>query len=318
MGNRLHIVAACSDRKSLPAAVSLRNVEGETARERAREWLRTLKHAAEKKVAAKDLYLGSYWTGVRRVFDEAHQLGYSADLWIASAGYGFVNAADQVTGYAATFSSKHADAVAPAGLSQAVRSEYIRMWWRELADHGLGTGRPRSLTALIEEHRSASVLVVASPDYVGAMEDDLVAAVAHHTERQRIAIISRRSGFPKALENALVPSEAKLQGEWGGTMLTLHPRTAVHVLRTMCGEHLDVDVLRTEIARVMKHAPEYVRPDRTPMDEAAVQHYIKAALHKDPGTSWTRLLRQLRASGQACEQLRFRQIFKDLQGAMNG
>jgi hypothetical protein len=50
-------------------------------------------------------------------------------------------------------------------------------------------------------------------------------------------------------------------------------------------------------------------PKRVPATDTEVMSYIRAQLDRDPKARHTRLLREYRGAGYACEQSRFRDLF---------
>ncbi|MEX2156705.1 MAG: hypothetical protein WD773_07675 [Gemmatimonadales bacterium] len=70
-----------------------------------------------------------------------------------------------------------------------------------------------------------------------------------------------------------------------------------------------------ELATMQPPAPKY---DHTPMSDDEVRHYISGKLDQAPSSKHTSLLRQLRDSGRACEQSRFRRLFEEVKGTRHG
>jgi len=49
-----------------------------------------------------------------------------------------------------------------------------------------------------------------------------------------------------------------------------------------------------------------------------VRSYVTSKLGENPSAKHTALLRQLRDSGRACEQSRFRRLFEEVRGTRHG
>src|SRR5262245_44463156 len=90
----IHVIASCTDRKRLPVPPKLRLREIPDARPqiRAERWWRRLSTHQGRNVAAAELYGGDHWSVARSLPDVAAANGRSAQLWVASAGYGLVPA----------------------------------------------------------------------------------------------------------------------------------------------------------------------------------------------------------------------------------
>jgi hypothetical protein len=87
---------------------------------------------------------------------------------------------------------------------------------------------------------------------------------------------------------------------------------------------LNAPELQKRFRRLMEQQPEIKKYERIPMTDEDVRAYIKSAMIKSAMTksamnhggklSHTGLLRQLRAENRACEQKRFRDLFKEMTG----
>src|SRR2546428_3668806 len=172
----LYIVASCAQTKSLevPPRLHLRTVRQADPDERAPLWIRQREKLSAPMRPAEGLYSGTYWASVRRVMSRAGQLGYRPHLWVASAGYGLVPAGQNLKPYSATFARDSEDRVYAHNLPRGLRIPALQAWWRALAAHGRTTGEPRTLTELACRIGNGSLLVIAGPTYVEAMERDLV------------------------------------------------------------------------------------------------------------------------------------------------
>ncbi len=317
----LNLVVTCSDRKTrpVPRARTLRSVRGRTMDDRVHRWIERLQDASEESVPALDLYAGDHWTVVRSLEAVASSRGLDARIWVASAGYGLIPLRGGVHSYSATFASGHPDSVAtgrngsdPGGLAQR--------WWAALTlwRRG-GAGMPRSLRELAVQEPNGVLLVAASPDYVRAASEDLEAAAASLRSSERVAVFSAATGSLGALERFRVPSSARLQALLGGARQSLNARLLKRALEE--AKHngsLTAPALRAwakELATMQPPAPRY---DHTPMSDDEVRTFVASKLEENPSAKYTALLRQLRDSGRACEQSRFRRLFEEVRGAGHG
>src|SRR5688572_4015838 len=106
----LHIVASCTDSKTVSPVVRLGDVRRAALDARYAAWREALKHTTSR-FPAEHLYKGGYWSVVRSLPAVAQRAGWRADLWISSAGYGVVPRDKRVVAYSATFARGHADSV---------------------------------------------------------------------------------------------------------------------------------------------------------------------------------------------------------------
>jgi hypothetical protein len=270
---------------------------------RAREWWRALQGLKGKTRPAVDTYAGDHWSVVRSLPTVAAEQGWKASLWVLSAGYGLVHAETPVSGYSATFAYGHDDSVGKD-------SGELGAWWAVLAQKALdGCSEPRSLTALLKHDPSAVFLIVASPNYLKAVEADLLLGIKATSHTARVVIVSSTRGL-SATELApwLVPSGSELQHAVHGARASLHARVARLIISEAMVHNFD-------LARVQMLCESRAQPGSGQMPVRAkqtndeVQGFIRRALRDDASISYTALLRKLRSSGLACEMRRFRGLY---------
>ncbi len=306
MAPSLHIVASCADRKRYPAAVRLRDIGGDTVAARFSSWRSAIRDADGVRTRAEELYQGGYWSIVRELPGLAAQMGWTPKLWVSSAGYGVVASDSKLVSYSATFSSGHEDSV-----SSVDEDEAARKWWgcATATRNGLGL----SVASLTRSEPKSTVLVVASPSYVEAMADDLEASISHVRNRGAVFVISSRVPSGTELESSWIASSGALQGAMGGALVSLHARVARHLILATPPR----DFVKENLALMTKKldgeaGPATKRVAGSPMSDDDVFAFIRKRVAADPKASHTRLLRELRESGQACEQGRFRRLFKQV------
>ena len=315
MARLLHIIANCTDRKRapVPADLRLRSLPPGNVATRTQHWSQRLHNRKSQTFEAVDLYAGDHWAIVRALPEIARAAGFDPLLWIASAGYGLVPTTARLQPYSATFAPGHPDSVCTGGDNRN-RTSDLRSWWHELAKFpGPASNAPRSIKDLTAQSPAASVLVVASPDYVSAMTDDLVAALGHLNDRERLAIISAPTArTSEPLHPHVVPSVARLQPELGGSRTSLHARLARRILEDTLDGTLRISELRVRWEDKIRKSPELTKYCRQSMSDAQIREFLCEERAKNPQGSHTQLLRKLRDSGRACEQARFRALFHNL------
>jgi len=298
----VHIIVTCANRKRLPAPVSLlaRSLPEAPVGERASEWLRRLDHSDGPLTVARDLYAGEHWSVVRSLLTVAGDGHVPVEVWVLSAGYGLVNASAKIRPYAATFSAGQADTVALKGS----RGE----WWRLLAEWaGPDEGAPRSLEQLANRDPDAIVVAALSPPYLDACSEDLSAAASALRRSVQLSVICTGASR-SVLSDLRLPGDARLQHELGGTRQALNVRVLAYLLREHHGL-LTRDAASATLERLLACQPAAVRYDRRQRSDAEVANFIRTRLRRDPSLSHSRLLRQFRDAGNACEQSRFASLF---------
>jgi hypothetical protein len=305
----LHIVASCTDSKTVSPLVRLGEVRRPALEARYAAWREALKHGTSR-TPAEELYRGGYWSVVRSLPAIAERAGWRSSLWISSAGYGLVPSHKRVVAYSATFARGHADSVVrpndPASNDVG--------WWR-LATSGR-SALGRSVESLAAEVPHSTILVLASPQYLAAMADDLEDAAAHVRGRGAVILVSSKLPARLAsLQECWLPSQAGLQETLGGALVSLHARTARHLLAMLEPKQFtkeNVSVMREKLKQAM--GEKKARVSGTGMSDDEVLAFIRKRLGETPKASHTGLLRELRAGGRACEQGRFRRLFAQAAG----
>lgn len=312
MAKKLVIITNCSERKRARAsAIHLSDVH-DSLRERARRWCRRLEHRPGDRIPAIDLYQGDHWTAVLTLVRRAEQAGWDTNLWVASAGYGLIPAHSPLTPYAATFGTYHEDSVGK-GLGRLPR-DVGRAWWEALSRWaGPVPGAPRTLVELAEREPDAAWLVVMSPTYLDAISEDLVQAREALKHTKNLLLVA---GTPGPNEPSLVPHWVPAleicRGALGGSCTSLNARLGGHLVSTYAPEEWDHRRIQPEMNLWMAGLQPLERPSRRSISDAEALAFIRKATRKDPSLSHSRLLRELRSQGLACEQKRFRALFLTL------
>jgi hypothetical protein len=72
--------------------------------------------------------------------------------------------------------------------------------------------------------------------------------------------------------------------------------------------------LRAELGRALEGGGAVTTSERKRTTDDEVLEFIRRALAENPKSGHTKLLRALRADGRACEQSRFRRLFREVKG----
>ena len=315
MPTTLHIIVSCTDKKlaAVPEELRLRSVAGSSIEERLSQWLDALGRAQVKRKKASDLYGGDHWAVARDLPEAAKQVGFDASLWVASAGYGLVPATAELAPYSATFARNSPDTMLLAGGEPTAQ---MRAWWKGLSAHGgrLRGGGPRSVEEVARKDSEATILVVASPAYISAMNDDLLDARKRLADPQRLLLITGTPGPREELADCWIPSKARYRQRLGGALMSLHARLARYLLSSLEPQRLTAREARDAADSLASECPPLTLYTRKPAVDDAVREYIRQGLQTNPKATHTRLLREYRQMGQACEQGRFRALFMSVRG----
>ena len=281
---KLTIVVTCTDRKSATpsGALSARSLPVGSVTERARVWGDRLS-GPHPKYRLLDLYQGETWAQSKALAATAHSVGWQPEMLIASAGLGLRRAEDRAPSYAATFARGQLDSV-------AVTTADASAWW-DLLPH-VDAPQPGS-----------PAIWVLSETYASAM--------ARHLETLNPATSLVFGGAPGICESVRIRSDRTLRSALGGTLTSLNTRMAIRWLEIADGQTLTSPRVRKawdDWARTARRPEPY---NRRRLSDDSVRSLIQDMRARQPDISKTVALRQLRASGVACEQHRFSDLFKE-------
>lgn len=315
MGTTLHICVSCTHRKHVvvPDELKLRNCHAAGGGERLANWWNKLIRYEADPIPACDVYAGDHWSIASALPTALAMKGVKPVLWVISAGYGLIPAALPIMPYSATFMRGHPDSVVGVVGSNANRAS--KDWWNAL---GLlrfpGRDVPRSVTALAKSDPQASLLVVAGPHYVNAIEEDLFDALHYLGDRSQLVLITSRQGHRGVgLKDNILYAEAQCRQEVGGSCSSLNIRVARSLIERLNGKRMTFDAMKSAHARLMGNCQKLTSVKRSSMTNEEVRNFIKQKIEEQV-SSPTALLRSLRESGLACEHKRFRRIYAAVKG----
>ncbi len=306
MGRAVNLVVSCTNRKRYETASGLAAHElvGADARARLQTWKKHLSNAREEKYPAVDLYMGEHWSVVRDTPGSAGNRGWDVRLWVCSAGYGLIRPGVRINSYQVTFATGTRDSVT------AWESNAAQTWWKGVCSYTIPgeKGLPRSLAKLALAYPRTPMIVALSADYLHAVEEDLLAVLSHEYFRRHLAVIScGTKAHSSHWQSNLLPCDGSLSASLGGTFTSLNARVARSLLESPAPPDPTVDYWAGLVRSLERRMIE--RPSRSPQSDAAVSEFIQNALKDIPTASRSKLLAQFRATGKACEQKRFGELF---------
>lgn len=285
---KLTIVVTCTDRKAAApcAGLMVRSLPTATVRERVDGWVGRLQ-GAQNTTRLLDLYKGESWTQAKRLAATAHATGFEPEVFVASAGLGLRSVNDFGPSYAATFAPGHADSV----VSATVES---RVWWDHLPHASVPQAGVLSIWVLSE-------------NYAQAMHADLQAL------DPSVALVF--GGAHSTPENSRIRSDRNLRAALGGTTTSLNTRMATRWLELAAGRVPTSPDVREDWDRWAQGAQRSEQYNRRPLTDAGIRQLLETRFRLQPNLSKTTALRDLRASGIACEQRRFSGLFEEARKA---
>jgi hypothetical protein len=308
MAKALHIIVTCTNRKRVQVKDELRasRLPAGPVSLRANEWAARLARSADDRVAVRDLYCGEHWQQALHMVTRAAVHGWSPTLWVASAGHGLLSLDEEIPAYAATFAPYESDAVAKTQ-SDAVT------WWGWLCTYRRRYGVvASSIERLVAADPEADYLLVLSGSYLEALDEDLGRAAAHLLRPESMIVVCAGASGHFADRGYVTRPSVRLQGVLGGARQALNVRTAAWLLGQLSPETFRVSLAAGLLGILAADAPELVKHNRIEQNDEQVRALIETWCEEDPGMSASRLLRTLRDRGFACEQMRFRRLFRSV------
>jgi hypothetical protein len=278
---------------------------------RFRRWSRNVEGYAGARTRALDLYCGNAWSVVRRI-SASGDLGPKVRLWIVSAGLGLVTPQTMVPPYSATFAVGEPDSVVRDGDQEDVLAWWrLLVAWRKSKVSGVG-----SIADIARRHPREPLIAALSDDYLSALREDLAKARGLLDNAASLVIISAGARKDGELAKNFLPCDSRLEHRFGRSRMALNAR----VLEAFLNQHLrdgrTIGSVREHYADLLGSLPPASYPVRERGSDDRVRSFIRTRLAKDPGGRHTSLLRLYRGQGLACEQSRFRKLFRDVAAAV--
>jgi len=283
------VITNCTHRKRLQptSETRLSSIESSSVE----VWASRVK-ATPTRLPVREMYCGR---GFREALRAADSL--TVDLWVASAGLGFVRADADIPPYGATAAPGQPDSI--AGNTAA--------WFAALLDKGPFPGAPRLTSAPI-------VLAALSSPYLTMLTPWLEAIEEEAPGRLRIFTWAKASPCSNALSHVVMPYDRRLDDAALARAGTIGD-FAQRALRDFVETVLPADPkgsAQSHAAAVLRRLDGYTAPVRRlgrGVTDDEVQALIREHWHAAGGRSG-RMLRVLRDElGIACEQSRFKNLF---------
>lgn len=289
------VISNCSKRKRLPVDSSLqaRDLPTGTTRAVASAWASRISAAAAT-TRADALYGGRAFIEARRAARDS-----GGNLAIVSAGLGLIDGHASVPAYSLTTVPKDVDNV----LSKT--AEMATDWWDALERLSPFQGQ-----ALKTEE--GLILAALPASYLGMVADAWAQWPAERLARLRLFSKERPDILPTELRDAWMPYDDRLDAiavDLQGTQTDFAQRAVRHFV-TGIGGSASAKQDRDDVRAALEGLTARVVPMRTRSTDAEIVTTIEAHWEAVDGRSHA-MLRRLRDDlGLACEQHRFKELFR--------
>ena len=302
---RVVIFIPCSSRKQIKPKKNMcaRDLTGGSIGHVAHSWGIRLSSATQK-MHPDRIYCG-------RSFREGRKAAncLDAELVVISAGYGLVREQDEISPYSLTVASGQVDSIS----RKIHRSDWSpNAWWKMLGKNTLAV---TDLSLLLTKTKPDLILMSLSAGYTKLIEDELRNLTQNQRLRLRIFCPGTNPHVPSILDANILPYDNRIDGKDSpnrGTMSDFSCRALHHFAHSIGsgiikGVNLEED--KSSLLKLMADwsPPKKLRRNRQTDEEIIA--FILNAWHRTGGLSGA-TFRLLRGSGFACEQGRFRDLFR--------
>lgn len=297
------IITNCTSRKRSIGA-SLTSLEGKShgaLDSLTQHWHEQIQNSSST-TTAESLYVGRSVTEAKRV---AELLG--ADLMFASTGLGLIARTDLSPAYDLTVSQGEGSIIPHLARCEATTAD----WWDAI---NLKRGKRHAIAQMVGSPQVNTVLVALSSNYLNMILNDLNNISS--SDIKKLRIFTSRPGaerLPEALREMTLPYDDRLESSsFVGTRNDFPQRAMRHYIEEIHVEQMDISVSRSCVHEAMQALSLRKIPARRKTSDEEIKRLLIVSWHRHNGSS-TRLLRYLRDDALvACEQSRFRKIWKSL------
>ena len=270
----------------------------------ASEWLKRVSNATSR-YSHEEVYCGRAY---REAANAAKEL--SAELAVISAGLGVVRAGQRIPSYSLTVAPGSEDTILYKIKSDRASPD---AWWSALK-FGLDEGA--GVQDVLRSESSALILIALSANYARLIRDELADLSAGETQRIRIFGAGITGHLPPSLADAVMPYDVRLNGPDStipGTMSDFGSRALHHFAKCLRDGVVSAVNAGDDRQRLLEIMEAWRTPNNQPrerMTDKEVVNFILEHWEDTRGRSGVSL-RLLRDSGHACEQSRFRDLFRE-------
>ncbi|MFE8147772.1 hypothetical protein RBA69_11205 [Brenneria goodwinii] len=310
--SNINLITTCTNGKNgdLNSTLSLSTYSsGRTPSEvLVNSWCSALNEAisTSASIYVEDLYKGGHWATAKAIIKE-----YPINLWVISAGLGFLHYKDKVVPYKATFSIGYEESI-PLYSREYVGKSFHRTWWKGITERSFFKDQhPTSISELMKKNKRDYFIICGSPDYINAIELDIINGVGYliDSKKQLLIITSKKTN--NRLESYLFKSSQYMAQWLKCNMLMLNISLAQYIVKEFTENKLnDLNLLSLQLSEKCKKLPEREVKKGIRRSPEEVNHYILSLIQQQPGISATQALRAFRDSGNSFEEKRFRAAFK--------
>lgn len=304
---KIHLITNCTNSKSskIKHNIKLENIDSVECFP-SQVWMNTLS-MQQGLCPAIDLYVGDHWARVVDVYNQ------NFPVWIISAGYGLISADENICSYNATFTPNDANSVSRFYSGDSLAEKNIT-WWKNIhSAKAVGSGDLAPIEKLYVENKSDVFFIALPPNYLKVIEPEIIKLIQGGLiTKNNTFIFSTKQNLDSSLESLFYQAKDDLCEQLGGSRISLNIRLASYILKKISLKKSTVHQVKHFYSELLMNSKPAIRFDRVKMTDEKIICFIRdeSILLGYENASASRLLRILRDKGMACEQTRFRALFK--------
>lgn len=304
---KIHLITNCTSRKSskLKHDVKIKDICGGSDFP-SKQWQQKLQIQNDL-VPAINVYVGDHWSKVIDIYN----LNYP--VWVVSAGYGLISAKQEVCSYNATFNANDENSVSRLYRDESLAKNNIR-WWNEI--NFKETTQENDIGPIQELYRKnlADVFfIVVPPNYLKVLEPEILKLTTSGIiNTANTFIFSSNQKLASPLKSLFYQAKDDFCKSLGGSRISLNIRLANQIIKNISLERAVTPQVKEMYNALVKNSSPAERFNRKKMTDGDVNSFIENELKNvnRRETSASKLLRNLRDKGMACEQKRFSKLYK--------
>lgn len=316
-----HLIVTCVAQKTVRKSVSIldSSIDSGSLEEVFAQWQSKLNSTDLQKKSAIDLYNSGLWGTYLDSWGVVNGRVKDANLWVLSAGHGLINANEKIVPYDVTFQDPRNDVPSILGkieynTASDARKKVLQGWWKKLSER---KGEySNSLTRLFSGFTSEDyALVVLGKDYLDAVFSDLKEGITASPYSGNIAVISNNVNDPTArkLESNWLYANSRLVNLPRSNATFVNAKIAHNLLLKMFEQEGGIgwwsfDSFNRYLEDLCADLPVPQKHERVLSTDAEIKSYIEGVLRKQD-IPFSRLHRQFRDEGKACEYSRFKGLY---------
>lgn len=212
----VHLITSCTKGKNHQSDIwpTLGIDSNQTPEDAAYAWSNIVDAARRNQaVPALSLYSGNHWSTAKDILKSNRNL----ELWVISAGMGFLNSRDQVPSYEATFHQV------------PFRHD---LWWKALTDSLGKYNRYATISQLMQSSPNDEYLIAASPVYIAAVQKDILKGIESLTHPLTQLTIVTSGAYAGPLEEYIIKSSSRMMKDLECNMVCLNIKLAQYILKS--------------------------------------------------------------------------------------